>query len=196
MEPYEIIAAPFTAWIAPIGEAFPLIDAAPAGNWAKIGTSGDENYSDAGVTVSHAQTFGQARPVGNTGARKVWRDTEDLMIGFQLWDMSLEQYLLALNGNAVTTTAAGSGTAGFKSISLHRGQSVATYALLLRGPSAYADAMNCQYQVPIVYQSASPKPVFSKKGPAGLDLEFAAIEDSSSSYPFGQLIQQHQAPLP
>ncbi len=29
MQPYEIIGAPFTLWLAPTGTAFPLIDAAP-----------------------------------------------------------------------------------------------------------------------------------------------------------------------
>ena len=115
--PFEIIAAPYTVWAAPVGEAFPAIDAAPAGNWAKIGTSGDESYSEDGVTVAHSQTTETTRVAGTTGPRKAWRTAEDLMVRFTILDISLEHYKQALNGNAVTTTAAGSGTAVMVSIS-------------------------------------------------------------------------------
>ncbi len=200
MEPYEIIGAPFTLWLAPEGTAFPAIDAVPdAGSWTTIGTSGDENYSEEGVTVSHDAAFQKVRPAGSIGARKAFLDTEDLMIGLTLWDMSLEQYAIALNGASVTTTAAGAGSAGFKKMGLSRGETVTTYALLARGPSPYAAGMNAQFEVPRCYQSGSPKPVFNRARPAGLALQFDALEDSAATDPaerFGRLIAQHQAPLP
>ena len=198
MEPYEIIAAPFTLWLAPVGTAFPLIDAEPAGTWIKIGTSGDENMSEEGVTVAHSQTLTKVRPGGSIGARKAFREAEDLMISLTMWDMTLEQYALALNGNAVATTAAGSGTAGFKKIGLSQGEDVTLYALLARGPSAYGAAMTAQFEVPRCYQSGNASPVFRKGQPAGVALAFDALEDSSAASAderFGRLIAQHQAPL-
>ena len=126
MQPYEIVAGPFTLWLAPVATAFPLIDAAPAGAWTKVGTGGDRNYSEDGVTVAHSQTIEVARPVGATGPVKAWRTEEDLMVRLTLWDITLEQYRTALNGVAVTTTAAGAGTAGFKRIGLSQGQDVTT----------------------------------------------------------------------
>ena len=92
MEPYEIIGAPFTLWVAPTGTAFPLIDAAPAVDWVKIGTNGDRNYSEEGVTAGHSQTVNYARPAGATGPVKAFRMEEDLMLSLTLWDMTLEQY--------------------------------------------------------------------------------------------------------
>lgn len=199
MEPFEIIAAPFSVYWAPVGEAFPLIDAAPAGNWALIGTSGDENYSEEGVTLVHSQTIEKARPAGSTGARKAFRTAEDMMIRFTMWDMKLEQYNKALNNNAVATTAAGSGTAGFKALNLYRGLDVALMALLVRGDvSPEGDSWKTQYQIPVCYQSGSPEPVFRKGNPIGLALEFDVLEDpsaSSSAEKFGKLIVQHQEPL-
>tara|TARA_R110002124_G_scaffold256146_2_gene421796 strand:+ start:2959 stop:3558 length:600 start_codon:yes stop_codon:yes gene_type:complete len=198
MEPYEIIGAPFTLWLAPVGEAFPLIDAAPAGNWIKVGTNGDRNYSDDGVTVAHSQSLEKARPVGSTGPVKAWRTEEDLMIRLSLWDMTLEQYAKALNDVEITTTAAGSGTAGFKAMGLSQGQEVTTYALLVRGISAYGGGYAAQYEVPRCYQSGNPEPVLTKGKPAALDLEFTALEDldtSSDAERFGRLVMQHQAPL-
>lgn len=199
MEPYEIIAAPFTVWFAPVGEAFPAIDAAPGGNWAMIGTSGDKDYNEEGVTVSHPQTTTKFRGLGSTGPRKAWRTEEDLMIRFQLHDISLEQYKHALNGNAVTATAAGSGTAGFKKIGLHQGLDVTRLAVLVRGDaSAYGAGYKGQYEAPICFQSGSPEPVFRKGEPAGLQLEFTALEDPSAASDaerFGRLIFQHQAAL-
>lgn len=198
MEPYEIIGAPLTLWLAPVGTAFPLIDAAPAGEWTLVGTSGDENYSEEGVTVSHSQTFSQARPAGSMGPRKAWRTEEDLRVSLVLWDLSLEQYATALNGVAVTTTAAGAGAAGFKQIGLTQGENVAFYALLARGVSPYGDGFNAQYEVPRCYQSGNPTPTYRKGTPSGLTLEFTAFEDpaaASAGERFGRLVAQHQAPI-
>jgi hypothetical protein len=33
------VISPFEVWYAPVGEAFPLIDANPAVHWTRIGTS-------------------------------------------------------------------------------------------------------------------------------------------------------------
>ncbi len=199
VQPFEIIVAPFSAYWAPTGEAFPLIDAAPAGNWQLIGKSGDRNYSEDGVTVSHSQTVELIRTLGSTGPRKASRTEEILSIAFTLFDMTLEQYRLAINLNAVAVTAAGGGTAGFKTLQLYRGVSVATHALLLRGTaSPEGDGWNSQYEVPYCFHAGSPEPVFRKGQPAGLALGFTTIEDpnaASAAERFGQLIVQHQDPI-
>ncbi|MEO9612634.1 MAG: hypothetical protein ABJG86_09725 [Nitratireductor sp.] len=198
--PFEIIAAPFIAYFAPLGEAFPAIDAVPAGNWVKIGTSGDLSYDPEGVTVRHNQTVNPVRPLGSTGAVKAFRQEEDLVVAFTLWDVSLESYRLAVNSNEVTTTAAGAGTAGFKALSFYQGEQVATMALLLRSDvSPYGDGMKMQYEVPYCYLSGNPEPKFRKGEPAGLALEFSSLVDPNAATPgarFGRLVAQHQAPLP
>ncbi|HMJ88144.1 MAG TPA: hypothetical protein VK504_33435 [Vicinamibacterales bacterium] len=197
-QPFEIIAAPFTVWFAPIGTAFPLIDAVPAATWKKVGSSGDLNYLDEGVTVSHAQSMEFFRALGDSGSRKVFRTEEDLKIRLVLADVSLEQYSHAINSNAVTTTPASTGVAGVKKLGLSRGASVATVALLVRGPSPYGDGWTLQYEVPLAAQSGNPEPVYMKSSPAALALEWTALVDPNAVSVlerFGRLLAQSAAPL-
>jgi len=198
MQPYEIIGAPYTLYLAPVGTAFPLIDAAPAVAWVMVGTSGDRSETEEGVTVSHPQTINTVRSAGSTGPIKALRPEEDLIISLSLLDLSLEQYKLALNNNEVTTTAAGVGTAGYKSLKLYRGTEVAAMALLVRGVSAYGDTYKAQYEVPVCFESGTPEPTFTKGEPSELALEFTALEDPAAATPdmrFGRLVMQHQAAL-
>ncbi|WP_339745561.1 hypothetical protein [uncultured Maricaulis sp.] len=199
-EPFEIIAGPISAYIADPGTAFPAIDAAPGAGWTLIGASGAENYDEQGVKAAHSQDLKTITTLGSTGAKKVWRDKEGLAVSFTLLDLQLEQFALAVNGNAVATTAAGSGTAGIKSLPLYRGQAVKLHALLLRGAfSPYGEGMNLQYQVPYCYLNSSPDVVFKKSDPVGLAFEYMALVDPNAADEasrFGHLIAQHQAALP
>lgn len=199
MQPYEVVAGPLTLWLAPVGTAFPIVSAAPGAGWVKVGTNGDANYDEGGVVVSHVQKTDVARPAGRTGPIKAWMAEEDFMISLTLWDLTLEQYATAVNGATVATVAAGVGTPGIKKIGLSQGLNVKTYALLARGVSAYGDNYVAQFEVPICFQSSNAKPNFKKAKPAGLDLEFTALEDMAAVSPdqrFGRLIMQHAAALP
>jgi hypothetical protein len=171
--PHEVIAAPFTIYLAPVGTAFPTIAAAPGGSWFKLGTSGDKNYEDSGVTVSHPQSINKFRGAGSTVPRKVFRTEEDLTIGFTLVDLSPEQYAKVLSDTAITTVA---GPPGHKSFQLARGLTVVTFALLARGMSTVDNALNAQYEVDAVHESGSPAPVFTKGSPAGLACQFDAVD--------------------
>src|SRR3972149_2836427 len=144
MEPYEIIAAPFDVWVAALGEAFPLIDAAPGGGWTKVGTNGNKNISEDGVTVSHEESIEEVRMLGAPGPIKASRTSEGLSVSFMLHDITLEQYRAALGFNALTTVAAASGTAGYKWAGLATALDVAERAALLRGPSPYGDSWDLQ----------------------------------------------------
>lgn len=198
--PFEIIAAPFVAYYAPLGEAFPLIDADPAGNWVQLGTSGDESMTEDGLTVQHTQEVNKVRTLGSTVPIKAFRTAEDLMLSFTLLDVSLEGYRLTTNSNDVSTVAAASGVAGIKSVQFYQGEQVATMALLFRSlVSPYGDGMNMQYEVPYAFMSGSPEPVFRKGEPAAFALEFTALRDpnaATKAESFGRLVTQHQLPLP
>lgn len=195
--PFEIMAAPFEAYLAPVGESFPAIDETPAGNWVKIGTSGKKNINEEGVTVSHPQTIEYFRTVGSTGPCKAFRTEEDLMISFILHDMALEHYKDILNHNTVTDNAEGSGVAGFREVDIWRGLDVSQKALLLKAAaSAYGANFNSQYEVPVVVQASEPEIVFTKGEPAGLLFEFRALEDpnaASDAKKFGTLNIQDAA---
>lgn len=191
MEPMEVIANPLELWLAPVGTAFPDVDEAPADPWFLVGTSGNRNYEEDGVTVTHEQTVTPWTPAGSTMARKVWRTEEGLMIGVSLTDLSSAQYAKALNDADVAQTAAGSGTPGFDAISLYQGIEVAAFALIARGLSSFDESMAAQYQVPRCYQSENPTPVFKKGQPAFLACKFTALYDEDSpDAPVGELVIQ------
>lgn len=191
--PLEILAAPFTIWLAPVGEAFPNVDTAPAVNWAKLGTNGDINYDEDGVTVTHEQTIETWRGLGSTGPVKSWRTEEELLIAFTLVDISAAQYAKVLNDATVTATAAGVGVPGTDEFGLTQGAEVAQFALLARGASPGQATGSAQYEVPKVFQNANPEPVYQKGEPAGLACEWVALEDiaaASRSERFGRLVIQ------
>lgn len=190
--PFEIIAAPFTAWVAPVATAFPDVDEAPGGAWTKVGTSGARSMTEDGVNVSMPQTMEGFRSLGSTGKRKMFRTEEDCLIGFTIADLTLEQVQIALNGNTVTAAAAAAGTPGTKTIGLTRGLNVTQYALLVRGPSPYMADGAMQFEVPVCVQIGSPELAFTKGGdPAGVALQFEALESGSTeSEYFGRLVAQ------
>lgn len=189
--PFEIVAAPLTIWVAATGTSFPDVDTTPDGTWTKLGTSGDLNYSEDGVTVTHNQTIDTFTPVGTTAARKAWRTAESLMVECTLVDLSPAMYAKVLNDASVTTTAPSAGTPGTKKFDLQMGSDVALFAVLARGTSTVDDSLSAQYEVPIAYQAANPAPVYKKGAPAGLAIQFAVLEDAT--YGFGKLTIQTAA---
>lgn len=196
MTPFEIIGAPLTLWVAPIGTAFPTIAAAPGVGWTKVGTNGDRNCENGGVTVTHRKTYDKVRTAGATGSVKAFLSEEDLMFGLTLLDITLEQYQFALNGNTVTTVAPASGQPGTKKIGLSEDVGrTREYALLARGLSPYNEALAMQYCIPRCYQSGAPAPVFRKGGTgAGLALSFEALEDlaaTNGQERFGYILAAH-----
>lgn len=183
--PFEIVAAPLTVYVAAVGTAFPSVDAAPNGSWTKLGTSGTKNYDEDGVTVTHSQTIETFTPAGGTGPRKAWRTEEGLLVGFNLVDLTPEQFAKVLNDAAVATVG---GPPAVKEILLLQGLTVARFALVARGLSTVNDALPAQYQVPICFQNAEPEPVYKKGEPAMLACEFMALEHDTLG--FGKLIVQ------
>lgn len=194
--PFEVIAAPYVLYWAPVGTVFPKINETPATPWTKVGSNGDLNYDRAaGVMVQHSQSTTKWRSAGDTGTRKIFRTEEDQTVSLKLVDVTAEAYALALNNNTVSTVAAAGAVAGYKKIGLSRGTQIATMALLVRGlVSPYGAAWNSQYEIPLVQQEASTQVALSKPGePSGLDLQFTALVDvsaASADERFGRLLTQ------
>jgi hypothetical protein len=199
MTPFEIIGAPLTLWVAPVGTVFPLINAAPAVAWVRLGTNGDRNYENGGITVTHSKTYNKVRVAGASGPVKAFLDEEDLMFGVTLLDITLEQYAYALNGNTITTVAPATGVQGTKRIGLSEDVGVTReFALLARGLSPYNEVLSMQYEIPRCYQSGAPSPVFRKGVPAGLSLQFEALENlaaATAQERFGVLRAAHMPAL-
>lgn len=174
----EILAHPLQLWLAPVGEAFPLIGAAPAGNWELVGISGDKNYTDDGVTVNLPQSIEKFTPAGTTLAVKAFRTEESVEIGVTVADVRNEIMQLALNGNTISETT------GQSEVSLLRGLDVTEYALLARGKSPYEDATATdtgQFQCPRVYQMGEPELTYTKGEVTGVEFTFDALLPDDAS---------------
>lgn len=182
--PYEVIAGSVDAYLAPVGTAFPIISAAPAGTWVRLGAAGSKDISEDGVAIRHEESVKRIRGLGVTGARKAFRDTEDLFIELTLMDATAEAISAALNQQAITTLV---GPPAEKTVQLMEGGTVNLRAMLIRGLlSPYADSANYfQFDLPIVYQDGPIELAFKKADPVGFKLHFVALADDTLG--FGKL---------
>ncbi len=199
--PEEIIVSPFEVWFAELADtlAFPDIDADPVGEtWTKLGTSGKLSMAEDGVSIQHSQSIEEVRTYGSTGPVKAVRTSEDLIVTFTLYDLTIEAYAQLLNFGKVTTTAATVGKAGDKAVPILRGTELTLRAWLIRGPSAHLADHNMQYEIPMAYVAGSPTVAYSKGSPAGLEFELHALEDVAGTTPkgFGTIRAAHAAALP
>jgi hypothetical protein len=198
MMPFELVMSPADVYIASEGEAFPSIDQNPGGNWMPLGIAGKRDQAESGVVVTHGQTLKEHFTTGSSGPVKVVRTAESLTIDIEIEDITLETYAKALNNIGLYSIAQAAGVAGARVMPMRQGLEVTTFALLVRSASPYGDAMNLQYQVPKVYQAASPAPKFNSNGDAaGLKFQFKALEDpnaESDATRFGLLLAQTNPP--
>ena len=196
-DPFEILIAQFKMYIAPVGEAYPAIEDAPAGNWTLVGEHGASSYDESGVVINHEQSTNAIRTYGATGPRKIVRTSEDLRVTLNLVDLTLEEYTRIIDDVAPTETTAGGGAAGWKEIKTLRGLTPYEVALLIRADqSPYGNSWNTQYQIPRAVQVASTTLTFVKGDAPVLQVEFQAVEDvdaSSDAERFGLILTQNAA---
>lgn len=195
MKPYEILAAPYTAFVGPAHTAVPRLhqseaEIIAAKAFTRIGTTGDLNYSEAGVTVTQSQTIASFQSAGSTVPRKVWRTDEGLEVAFELADVSPTQYALVMDELTVTTTGKVTGTGeeyALEKFNLKRGTKVFAYALYLRGISSVNEELPGAYYIPACYQGGNPAIKYALKGgPAMLALQFIVLEQNEND--FGEYI--------
>lgn len=179
--PFEIVAGQVEAYLAVLGTAFPVINAAPAGAWVKLGAAGAKSTSEDGVTIRASQTVNKIRTLGTTGARKAFRSEEDLEVELTIFDITAEAFAAAMNGLAITTLA---GPPAEKTVQLLQGPTVIERAMLIRGVlSPYADsASNLQVDVPRVFQDETLELIFKKDEPVGLKMRFFTLQDDTLGF--------------
>jgi len=179
MDPREIVVGSLDIYLAAAVEAEDDVDTTPTGNWALLGTSGDENYTEDGVTITHSQTLRQTRAVGATGPLKVNRQEEELMVALVLMDMNLAQLTKLLNNTSVSTDT----EPNIDYIGLRRGPDVTELSLIAKGVGLSPSGnYPIQLYIPRCYNGAdSMAPVFSKGGEVGYSAEFHALEYQSAA---------------
>jgi len=198
--PFEVIVQPYEIWLSPTGTAFPLIDVAPISPWEKLGTTGNQRYSEDGVTVTLNQTVVYHRVAGLTQPVKASRTEEEMIVSVMVQDLSLEQFTKAIANVAVTDTpaVASPSAAGFRSIELDRGTALTEFAVLVRGNSPYGPAAsgnwNMQFQIYRAVVSGNPAIQLTKGQAAALAFEFTTIYDPTTSLVATLIAQDSDAP--
>jgi hypothetical protein len=178
MEPFEVIAAPGTVWLAAAGTTCPDIDDESLAGFVQLGTL--DHYNDDGVVIELEQDIGKFTPSGLTEATKAWRTSEGRKVSFSLADLSPEVKAQAVDG-VVDVTVAAAGIPGKKSVVTRRGTAVATYTLLVRGASAENELMNAQLYEPKVFQSANVSAALKKgSDPAVVAFTFETLYDDAN----------------
>jgi hypothetical protein len=197
----EIIAAPFTVWIAPLGTPFPAPNAEPAAPWTPVGTSGARSYDRAGVTVSHQRSYETAIPAGMTASPFAFLGSQSMRVRVQLLDFSLEQYSHALGGNPVETVAISNGALARKTIGLGIAARTQTFfALMLRGQSPYNNDLPAQFELPRCMEGGQGVDfTFGVSNPVQTALEFIVLHDpaaTSEQTIFGRLLALSDRDIP
>jgi hypothetical protein len=149
--PYEVMGSPFSIYAGATGTARPAIGAAPSGSWTLVGSNGNRSYAEEGVRVNSPQAFNYFRGLGSAAPLKAFRTEEDVIVQVSLADLTLEELARAFNDNTVTEVAI------TRTLPLTRGLTVATGAILVRGPSPYMDDGFSQFWLPLVVNVSSPE---------------------------------------
>lgn len=171
--PHEVVAAPLTVYLAPVGTAMPDVfeplASFPVG-WEMLGTEGDRNYTDAGVVVNHGEEVEDFTPAGSTMPTKRFRTGESLMISLELADISPEMYAMVMNDAVVTDAGA------FKHFDLFRGDQVNSFAVTARGMSSVDNELNMQYEFSRAFVSVNGELTYNKGVVAALPVEILAVK--------------------
>jgi hypothetical protein len=177
-----VVRGPYNVWVAPVGSVVPTVltmgTLDPA--WKKLGARGLRSQGDSGVTVSYKQKLEEWRGQSNA-IQDVSRTEEDILIAFELADISLEVLSQALNGNLVTVTLPASAVKGKKKMPNFRGSDVNPFACLIIGKSPYVVGEGALFYVPKVFNNTDIDLAFTKSSPAMTKLEFKAVEGPNAT---------------
>jgi hypothetical protein len=187
MNSYEILTGVGTLYVAPVGTAFPLVDATPGAAWTNLGET------NGGVKVSYEEKITEIRTDQRTGPVKPIRTEEGMTVETKLAQATLEN-LAKVQGQTATTTAAGVGTPGTHSVPLYKGKTVQEYAFLFKTEGSPYGAYPAQFQLPRGYFDSAGAIEFKKDGNAEIPVKFVALEDlnaATSADRFGKIFAQH-----
>lgn len=187
---YAILTGVGRLYVAPVGLAFPLVNAVPGAGWVDLGETLD------GVKLSMTQKNIVARTDQRTGGIKAARDEEGVELETKLAEGTMEN-LAKLLGQTMGTVAPAAGVPGQKYAYLHRGVAVVEYAFLFRGFSPDGP-WNEQYELPRGYFDDATEIEFKRAEQSTFSAKFVALEDMNAlteAERFGRRVAQSAEPL-
>ena len=188
-QPFQLMNGPFEVWIADPVELSPDVatpSASIAGNWELLGVSGDKDITEDGITITVEQDVTKFRGLGSIATRKMFRNSQDVVVSFTLADASIENYARALDDATIDMDS------HRRRIQLLMSSDVAQFSLLIRGDgkSPYGD-FNTQWWLPRASHDAPLETKYVKGEPVGLAYRWTALVDDD--YDLGFLESQDEA---
>jgi hypothetical protein len=187
---YQILTGVGRLYVAPVGLAFPLVNAVPGAGWTDLGETLD------GVKLSKGQKVNVARTDQRTGGVKAMRDEESVELSTKLAEGTVEN-LAKLLGQTMGTVPAAAGVPGQKYVYLHSGAEVTEYAFLFRGSSPDGP-WNEQYELPRGYFDDAVEIEYARATQSTFSAKFVALEDLDAATElerFGRRVAQSAEPL-
>lgn len=181
--PFNIVVGPADIYVAPVGEAFPAIDATPAGNWVSLGKT------EGGLRITHVRETQEHTVDQSPMTQKVTLTRAAEEIRFSLAEVTLETYAKVLDNATITTTNAVVGVVGNKAMPLST--DLPQFAMLIRVPSPYM-AANMQYEYPRVQRMDNSEVAYTKDGKTVIPTAWRALEDLDNPGQFGVVRAQHE----
>lgn len=176
--PYEVMGAPHSLYIATVNTARPAlnVDDPTLSGWVLVGSNGNYSYAEDGVFVNTEQAMNAFRGYASASPLKMFRSTEDVMVGVTLADLTLEQMAYAANKLSSDVSVSALGGGGFtRTLTLSKGLGVKTLALLVRGPSPYMDDGYAQFWVPVAANITSVQLPLRRDNGVQYQLQFQAL---------------------
>lgn len=164
--PFEIQLGPADIYYAPIGEPFPDVDTAPAGNWELLALA--TNITEDGITVGTQVQDSRIFSLGGVAPVKAGIVQRQFTLEFNVMDMSAETQAFAMGADPadVVDTPAGGGSPGTKEISLPASPTPQGWAILVRwNQSAEGDGFSSQYEIKSAVQVGAAGGRFHKADP-------------------------------
>lgn len=191
MKERQILTGVGYLYIAPVGSTFPAVNAAPTAPWAGLGETQD------GITLTMSESLERIHVDQRTGAVKVVRTEESIQVETNLALATMDN-LATMTGNSVASVAPSAVVIGTDALKLHKGFTVAEYALLYRGTFSPEDDDDggpypAQFELPRVHLSGDVALAFQKGANAQIPFSAELLEDLDAADPtdsFGRLIVQ------
>ena len=179
------------AWLAPEDTVRPA-SLGPASRpvvapWVRLG---ENRLTDEGVTWEVVQTINPERDLNAIFPGDAFRVEADEMVSFNLKEFTAEVISKALNNEAVDTTAAVAGVAGYRSVSVSgMGVAVAKMALLVRVNNApYALAAGdagpyiSEFWAPSCYEASNFSTVLGSRAVSMVPFQFMCLLSNAPAH--------------
>src|SRR3990172_646272 len=159
--PYDkMLIANASIFYAPIGEAFPLVAATPAGNWALLAAPTD--ITEDGITIETSVQDARVFSLGGVAPVKAGIVQKQFTLNFSVMNAAAEQMMLAQGGDPDDVTDNGLN----KSFPLPASPTPQGWAILVRwDQSPEGDALNSQYEIKSAVQVGAAGGQMSKSNP-------------------------------